>query len=349
MLRATAPRSLPALSRVASDPDPPLAPDLFRSPRRSGSYTQGDATYLSLARSFSDPPDPAAIHRLLARMRLDPRRPFPERLFFPLFRAFSRSNLPLHALHLFDEMLPCFHCPPTVRSLNSALSALLSSPSSVPLALPFYSRALRSHPSISPNFLTSNLLLKALSHSPSSRDRAILLFRSLPSRDAYSYSILLEALSCFNRLDEALSLLYEMQLDGVPPPQSLSTPSSAPSVAPATSPAPPSSPATCSSRAAPPPPPPTTPSSTPSASATSSTPPSPFSTAWPATAANPTRSPTAPSSTASSSSAAPSTPTASSPTWTRKVFDQMPSSTPPSSPASSVAAIPTPPSELGRS
>ncbi|KAG0482782.1 hypothetical protein HPP92_010866 [Vanilla planifolia] len=197
----------------------PLADDLFRSPKRSGGYTQGDATYLSC---YLLPPIPG--HSLPSpppdRMRRD-RRPFKERLFPPILRAFGRAGLPFEALQLFDEMLPSFRCAPSAFSLNSALSSLLSSPHST-LTLPFFRLALRRHPSLRPNLLTFNLVLKSLcSKTFPSLSLALHLFRSISLRglqpDAYSYSTLIAALARDHRLDDAFALLDEMQLDGVAP------------------------------------------------------------------------------------------------------------------------------------
>ncbi|KAI0495818.1 hypothetical protein KFK09_022121 [Dendrobium nobile] len=199
----------------------PLADDLFRYPPRSGGYTQGDATYLSLARFYSNPPNIPALRGLLDQMRSDPR-PFPERLFPPILRAFGRAGLPLEALRLFDEMLPSFQCIPSTFSLNSTLSSLLSSPNSSSLAFPFFRRALWLHHSLNPNLLTFNLILKSLCSPPSpSLPLALHLFRSIPLRglhpDAYTYSTLIAALARSGRLDDAFALLDEMQLDGVAP------------------------------------------------------------------------------------------------------------------------------------
>ncbi|XP_039122051.1 proline-rich protein 36-like [Dioscorea cayenensis subsp. rotundata] len=126
------------------DPDPPLAPDLFPSPyHRSGSYTQGDATYLSLALSASDP---TSVHRLLSRMRLHPHRPFPERLFFPLFPHLLSFQPTLSTPSTCSmKCIPPSTVPhrslPQLHPLRPPLLPFL--PPSRP---PFYSRALRSLP-----------------------------------------------------------------------------------------------------------------------------------------------------------------------------------------------------------
>ncbi|XP_020591258.1 LOW QUALITY PROTEIN: pentatricopeptide repeat-containing protein At4g20090-like [Phalaenopsis equestris] len=219
------PKSFPTTAGDRSEDDTqsstPLADDLFRSPRRSGGYTQGDASYLSLVRFYSDPPNIPALRALLNRMRSD-RRPFPERLFPPIIRAFGRAGLPFEALHLFDEMLPSFQCTPSTFSLNSVLSSVVSSPDSSSLAFPFFRRAIRVHHSLNPNLLTFNLILKSLCSPPSpSLPLALHLFRSIPPRglrpDAYTYTTLIAALSRTSRLDDAFALLDEMQLDGVAP------------------------------------------------------------------------------------------------------------------------------------
>ncbi|RWW08108.1 hypothetical protein GW17_00028469, partial [Ensete ventricosum] len=209
----------------ASDSGPPLADEIFRSARRTGGYTQGDATYLALARAYADrePPDLPALRGLLARMRSERPRPFPESVFIPILRALGRVGRPLAAVRLFHRLLPSFGCSPSVRSLNSALSALLSAPGGHNhhrLALSFFSCAVRRHPSLAPNLLTFNLLLKSLCRS-GDLPGAIRLLRHLPHRglrpDAYSYSTLIAALSAAGQLTDALALLDEMLLDGVPP------------------------------------------------------------------------------------------------------------------------------------
>ncbi|PKA63781.1 Pentatricopeptide repeat-containing protein [Apostasia shenzhenica] len=153
-------------------------------------------------------------------MRAD-SRPIPDHLFPSILRAFRQSGFPIDALHLFDEMLPSFRCSPSVFSLNSAIDSLVSSPH-FHLALPFLRRALRRYPSLRPNLLTFNLLLKSVCSSPSpSLNLALHLFRSIPGHglqpDTYSYSTLIAALARAGRLDDAFALLDEMQLDNVAP------------------------------------------------------------------------------------------------------------------------------------
>lgn len=206
--------------RPFSTAAPPPDPLLFSPPLLAGRHTQGDATYLSLARAHSAHPNPSlpSLLSLLSHMRRSlPRRPpFPEYLFPPFFSALARSlhpAAPALALQLFDKLLPSFGCRPTAKSLNSALNVLAARAPG--LALPFFRRAVSEHGGASPNFLTFNLLIKAAVRCGEVDEGAELL-REMVRRgmraDAYGYSTVIDGLCRAGRVEEAMGLLDEMQV-----------------------------------------------------------------------------------------------------------------------------------------
>ncbi|KAM3703319.1 hypothetical protein ACJW30_04G087500 [Castanea mollissima] len=189
--------------------EPPLANEIFKSSPHMGSYKLGDSTFYSLIHNYADSGDFSSLDKVLDRMKRENRK-FIEKSFVVMFRAYGKAHLPEKAVELFDRMVDEFRCRRTVISFNSVLNVIIQE-GCFSQALEFYSRVMGSkNASISPNLLTFNLVIKALCKL-GLVDRAIEMFREMPDRKC-TPDVFTE-----NRIDEAVLLLDEMQIEGCLP------------------------------------------------------------------------------------------------------------------------------------
>ncbi|RZC50743.1 hypothetical protein C5167_019170 [Papaver somniferum] len=186
-------------------PPPPLAEEIFKS----GSYKQGDSTFYSLLMGYADSKDFVNLEIVLDRMKRE-RRVITEKVFIYIFKACRNAHFPDKAVYLFDRMAE-FQCRQSVRSFNSVLNVLIQE-GRFDQALSFYSYVVGK--GIPPNGLTFNLIIKTRCRM-GLIDRAIETFRDMSCiPDLYTYSTLIDGLCKENRIEEAITLLDEMQSEG---------------------------------------------------------------------------------------------------------------------------------------
>ncbi|XP_062217210.1 pentatricopeptide repeat-containing protein At5g46100-like [Phragmites australis] len=153
---------------------------------------------------------------LLSRSRaLFPSAAALEPPFLTLLRAFSRSHLPLAALHLFRSAPSTLALPHSARSYTAVLAALVAH-SHLPLARSLLADMRAA--GFAPTTATYNVLLKAhCSDAAAPIDDALRLFRSIPKTDACSYNTVIDGLCRRSHLAEALELFSEMVAKDIAP------------------------------------------------------------------------------------------------------------------------------------